>query len=115
MRRDEKLLVTLPWHVKPSLNWNQLCELHGDRYTMRITDSSRIIVCKLRKNPLGMTSVAYPVDEPHLPSWFRELPFDDEAMEETIIDKKIMNLVEVLNWDLTDTRIRSGDSLFSWT
>lgn len=115
VKRDEKLLVTLPWHVKPSLNWNQLCELHGDRHTMRITDSSRIIVCKLRKNPLGMTSVAYPVDEPHLPQWFRELPFDDEAMEQTIIDHKIENLVGVLDWDLSNTQIRSGESLFSWT
>ena len=115
VKRDEKLLVTLPWHVKPSLNWNQLCEIHGDRYTMRITDSSRIIVCKLRKNTLGMTSVAYPVDEPHLPQWFRDLPFDDAAMEETIIDNKIMNLCSVLDWDLTDTLIQSGESLFSWS
>ena len=115
VQHDEKLRVTLPWHVKPSLHWNQLCELHGDRYAMRITDSSRIIVCKLRKNPLGMTSVAYPVDEPHLPTWFCELPFDDEAMEETIIDNKITNLVGVLDWDLSHTKIRSGESLFSWT
>ena len=115
VQHDEKLRITLPWHVRPSLNWNELCELHGDRYAMRITDSSRIIVCKLRRTPLGMTSVAYPVDEPHLPQWFRDLPFDDEAMEETIIDNKIKNLVGVLEWDLTDTKIRSGDSLFSWT
>ena len=115
VKRDEKLSVTLPWHVKPSLNWNTLCEIHGDRYTMRITDSSRIIVCKLRKNTLGMTSVAYPVDEPHLPQWFRELPFDDEAMEQTIIDNKISNLVEVLGWDLTRHAYTSGESLFSWS
>src|SRR5262249_54013361 len=102
-RRTEK--VNLPGHVLASINWNRLCEVNDDRYAMRITDSNRIIVCKLRDNVLGMTSVAYPIDEPHLPRWFTELPFDDEAMEETIIDNKIMNLCSVLGWDLSDTKI----------
>ena len=114
VRRDESLRITVPGHVTASLNWNRLCDVYDDRYALRIGDSTRIIVCKLRKNALGMTSVAYPIDEPHLPLWFQELPFDDDAMEETIIDNKIMNLVEVLGWDLTDTKIRGGENLFSW-
>jgi hypothetical protein len=114
VKRDEMLKVNVPGHVTASLNWNKLCDVHDDRYTTRIGDSNRIIVCKLRKNALGMTSVAYPIDEPHLPKWFQELPFDDAAMEETIIDNKIENLVGVLEWDLRDTRIIAGDSLFTW-
>jgi hypothetical protein len=74
-----------------------------------------IIVCKLRRNPTGMTSVAYPMDEPHLPEWFRELPFDHEAMEAAIIDNKILNLVGVLNWDLRSTYILTGEGIFSWS
>lgn len=112
-RRTDR--VNLPGHVLASINWNRLCEVNDDRYVNRITDSNRIIVCKLKKNTLGMTSVAYPIDEPHLPRWFTELPFNDEAMEETIIDNKIMNLCGVLGWDLTDTKIRGGDDLFSWS
>jgi len=112
---DETLRVILPGHVLASINWNKLCEVYDDRYVNRITDSNRIIVCKLKKNTLGMTSVAYPIDEPHLPKWFTELPFDHEAMEETIIDNKIMNLCSVLGWDLTDTKIRAGEGLFSWS
>jgi hypothetical protein len=104
----------MPGHVLASLNWNRLCEVHNDRYVTQIGDSTRIIVCKLRRNPSGMTSVAYPMDEPHLPTWFRELPFDDDAMEETIIDNKILNLVGVLNWDLRLTKILTGESAITW-
>jgi hypothetical protein len=63
-------------------------------------DGMKVIVCKLKSNALGWTSIAYPTDELHLPQWFRELPFDDGAMQTTVIDGKISNLLDVLNWDL---------------
>jgi hypothetical protein len=108
------LKVNMPGHVLASLNWNKLCEVFDDRHSMRITDSARIIVCKLLKNSYDMTSIAYPIDQAHLPDWFRELPFDHAAMEETIIDNKLDNLVGVLEWDLTDTKEKGGDEFFSF-
>ena len=42
-----------------------------------------------------------PTDETHLPKWFKERPSDDGAMESTVIDSKIVNLLEVLEWDPT--------------
>ena len=82
---------------------------------MSIQDGFKVIVCKLRNNPSGLTSVAYPVDEPHLPQWFKDLPFDDEAMEAALIDKKIKNLLGVLNWDLhSNKRNNKFDDLFSF-
>ncbi len=103
---------TTPGHVKASMNYHLLCELNNDRYAMRITDSARIIVCKLLRNCYDMTSIAYPIDEPRLPSWFKELPFDHAAMEDTIVDAKIENLVSVLNWDLGQTKDSAAADLF---
>ncbi len=94
----------IPGHVAASINWNKLLELVDDRQSMKILDGSRIVVCKLVPNSLNMTSVAYPMDEPHLAEWFKELPFDINAMEEVIIDKKIRNLLGVMNWDLHKTK-----------
>ena len=91
----------MPGHVRASMNWNRLRKMNSDRYSTEIKDGAKVIVCKLKANPLGYTSVAYPTDETHLPSWFKELPFDDGAMESTVIDSKINNLLEVLDWDLT--------------
>ena len=100
--------------VLASLNWNALCDLYYDRHAIRITDSARIIVCKLLNNSYDMTSIAYPIDETHLPQWFRDLPFDHSDMETKIVDNKLDNLVGVLEWDLTDTREKSGGEFFTF-
>ncbi len=92
--------ANMPGHVRASLNWNYLRKLHGDNYSQQIVDGMRIVVCKLRDNPLGMTSVAYPTDELRLPQWFTELPFDDAEMERVLVDEKIDNLLSVLDWDM---------------
>ena len=92
---------TLPGHVRAALNWNTLRNINDDKYSIEINDGMKTIVCKLKDNPLGYTSVGYPTDERRLPEWFTSLPFDDDLMEETIITKKLNNLLGVLKWDLT--------------
>jgi len=103
-------------HALAAINWNYLRRVHNDNYSMKIVDGMKIVVCKLKANALGFTSIAYPVDELRLPKWFQELPFDDKAMEKTLVDKKIENLLGVLDWDIvqnTDTN-STFDDLFSF-
>ncbi len=95
--------ANMPGHVRASINWNTLKRMYDDKYSMNITDGAKVIVCKLKENPLAFTSVAYPVDELRLPQWFKDLPFDHEEMESTIIDAKLGNLIGVLNWDIRST------------
>ena len=76
--------------------------MNGDRYSMEIQDGFKVIVCKLKPNPMNMTSIAYPVDELQLPEWFKEMPFDDDTMEKTIVDQKVRNLLGVMDWKLDD-------------
>ena len=104
----------MPGHVRAALNYNYLRKVNSDNYSQKIVDGMKVIVCKLRPNPLGFTSVAYPTDELRLPAWFCELPFDDSAMERTLVDEKIDNLLGVLDWDIrsnTDTN-STFDDLF---
>jgi len=96
--------ANMPGHVRASINWNTLKRMNGDKYSQEIVDGMKVIVCKLKQNPLGYTSVAYPTDELRIPEWFKELPFDDAAMAETIIDNKLDNLIGVLNYPLEDTK-----------
>jgi DNA polymerase elongation subunit (family B) len=95
--------ANMPGHVRASINWNVLRDMNGDKYSMQIVDGMKVIVCKVKDNPLGYTSVAYPVDELRLPKWFQELPFDHNEMEATIINNKLDNLIGVLEWDLEST------------
>jgi len=95
--------ANMPGHVRASINWNTLKRMNGDKYSVNIVDGMKVIVCKVKANPLGYTSIAYPVDELRLPKWFQELPFDHAEMEAVIINNKIDNLIGVLDWDLNST------------
>lgn len=108
--------VTIPGHVRGSHNWNYLRAANNDLHTQKIVDGQKVIVCYLKENPHKFTSIAYPVDEPHLPDWFTELPFDEEKMMATVVDKKVSNLLTVLKWDLSRTSkdIAHMESLFEF-
>jgi len=107
--------ANMPGHVRASINWNTLKRMFDDKYSMAITDGAKVIVCKLKDNPLGFTSVAYPVDELRLPQWFKDLPFNHTEMEQAIIDKKLENLIGVLKWDVRSTEEKNTfNSLFEF-
>jgi hypothetical protein len=108
--------ANMPGHVRAAMNWNRLKRMHGDNYSTAIVDGMKTIVCKLKDNPLGLTSVGYPTDETHIPAWFKELPFDDNTMESTIVDQKVENLLGVLEWRISEsTDIKTTfDDLFTW-
>ena len=108
--------ANMPGHVRAAMNWNNLRRMHGDNYSMQIVDGMKTIVCKLKDNPLGYTSVGYPTDETRIPQWFKDLPFDQDLMESTIVDQKVENLLGVLDWKLAEsTDIKTTfDTLFTW-
>jgi DNA polymerase elongation subunit (family B) len=115
---EEKRLgkANMPGHVRAAMNWNNMRKMNGDKYSQEIMDGAKTIVCKLKSNPLGWTSIGYPTDETHLPQWFKDLPFDDSLMEATIVDQKIDNLLSVLKWDLKGATQTANtfDDLFSF-
>jgi DNA polymerase elongation subunit (family B) len=101
-------------HAMAAINWNRFKKAYGDFRSIDIVDGMKVIVCKLKPNPMGITSIAYPIDEMRLPEWFiKEMPFDDAAMESTIIDNKVENLIGVLDWDIRASEQKNTfESLF---
>jgi len=94
----------VPGHVTASLAWNRLKEINNDQHSMRIIDGQKVTICKLKETvDNSLTSIAFPVDEPHLPEWFLSLPFASDEMMIGIVDKKVKNLVGCLKWDLSKT------------
>jgi DNA polymerase elongation subunit (family B) len=114
--KEEKMgKANMPGHVRAAINWNTLKRMNNDKYSQQIVDGMKVIVCKVKPNALGYTSIAYPVDELRLPKWFQELPFDHAEMEAVIINNKIKNLIGVLEWRLEDTLdTNTFSSLFSF-
>jgi DNA polymerase elongation subunit (family B) len=116
-KEEERLgKANMPGHVRAAINWNNLRRMNSDKYSMQIVDGMKTIVCKLKSNPLGWTSIGYPTDETNLPIWFKELPFDDTEMEATVVDQKIDNLLGVLGWDLSSATNTENtfQTLFEW-
>jgi hypothetical protein len=115
---EEKRLgkANMPGHVRAAMNWNNMRRMNSDKYSAEIMDGAKTIVCKLKSNPLGWTSIGYPTDETQLPQWFKDMPFDDSLMEATIVDQKIDNLLSVLKWDLKGATQTANtfDDLFSF-
>ena len=111
--KSKKDKVHLPGHVSAALNWNMLRELNQDKYAVEIVDGMKCIICKLKPNTFKLKSVAYPIDATKIPQWFQDLPFDHDLMEQTIVDKKLDNLIGVLNWDMSDANAsETFDNLF---
>ena len=116
-KEEERLgKANMPGHVRAAMNWNNLKRMMNDNYSMSIVDGMKTIVCKLKDNPLGYSSVGYPTDETHIPQWFKELPFDDASMETGIVDQKVENLLGVLDWKIAEnTQIATTfDNLFTF-
>ena len=107
--------ASMPGHVRAAINYNRLRKMNGDAYSMEITDGMKTVVCKLKDNPLKMTSIGIPTDLNRIPEWFKDLPFDEEIMEETIVTQKIENLLGVLKWDLASAYEKTMfNDLFDW-
>ena len=107
--KNETKSNMVPGHVRASINWNNLKEANSDNYSLPITDGAKVIVCRMKSNPMGYTSVAYPTDELNLPNWFKELPFDEQGMEEAVLDKKISNVIGAMGFDLN--RMNESETL----
>jgi DNA polymerase elongation subunit (family B) len=93
----------MPGHVRAAINWNNMRRMHSDARSIEIVDGMKTIVCKLRPNPLGLTSIGYPTDEERIPQWFKDLPFDAQEMEDTIVTQKVENLLGVLEWNIASS------------
>lgn len=111
-KMNAKSKVAVPGHVRASVNWNSMRKMHSDNTILPIVDGQKVIVCKLKNNPMGYTSIAYPIDEFMLPKWFKELPFDNGLMEETLIDQKLERIIGILNWNLELSKFSQNISNF---
>ena len=88
--------------VMASINWNRMLEMMGDKKSPKILDGDKVIVCKMKpNNPFGYKSIALPNTITRVPKWFKQLPFDEQSMVDSAIDKTIETVFGVIGWNLT--------------
>lgn len=105
-------------HVLAAIQWNKLRNLNDDKSVPEATDGSKVIVCKLKPNPLGINSIGYPIDcKEYLPEWFLSLPFDNDEMEKSVLTKKLGNIFGILDMDLAieeKSSMQMNTGFFDW-
>lgn len=95
------LKTRVPGHVMASINWNRMIEIVGDKVSPMVKSGDKVVVCKLKpRNSLNMSSIAIPIDINTVPKWFKELPFDEQSMEDSVVDKTMDSIFGVLNWGI---------------
>ena len=88
--------------VMASINWNNMIDMMGDKKSPKILDGAKVIVCKLKEgNVYNMNSIALPIDLNIIPQWFKDLPFDEQKMAGSVVNKTIESIFGVLNIDLS--------------
>lgn len=105
-------------HVLAAIEWNKLRDVYDDRSVPEATDGTKVIVCNLKANPMGIKAVGYPIDcAEYLPQWFLDLPFDDETMEKSVLTKKLDNIFGILNMDIGINEVSTielNTGFFEW-
>lgn len=105
-------------HVMAAIQWNRLREINDDMSVPEATDGTKVIVCVLKPNPYGIKNIGFPVDcIDYLPEWFLSLPFDEDAMEQAVLTKKLDNIFGILDMDIgidEKSNIELNTGFFSW-
>lgn len=100
------------WSCMASRNTNALMDTYGEQRWEKLRDGDKVEILYLRENDHRFDVVAIRVGEDYVPEWFRSLPFDDEAHEHKMVDKKLANVFGALGWEFAP-RDHTGYDIFT--
>lgn len=101
---------TMHYTVKAAANTNKLIEINKEHRWDVIHDGDKVEAIYLKPNEYDMDIVAIKTGETYVPEWFKKLPFDQERMEEKLLDKKLFNVIgDILGWDFRPPTNHSAD------
>ncbi len=105
--------VSLPGHIRASINYNECLKSFNDKESQPITSGSKIKLVYLKKNDYNFKSLAFPADTIKFPSWFNEyFQVDMKIMEEKLIDNKLSNIFDALEWSVPTAQSQFNNSIF---
>jgi DNA polymerase elongation subunit (family B) len=105
--------VTLPGHIRASINYNECIKMFNDKVSLPITSGSKIKTVYLKKNDHDFKSLAFPADTETFPKWFNQnFQVDMKVMEEKLIDNKLQNIFVALGWIVPTVQSQFNNSVF---
>lgn len=105
--------ITLPGHIRASINYNECLKLFNDKDSQPITSGSKIRLVYLVKNDHNFKSIAFPAETEKFPLWFEQhFQVDMKIMEEKLIDNKLSNIFNALDWTVPTVQSQFNNSVF---
>ena len=93
--------VSMPANARATINYNYIVEKLGIQDEPEIISGSKIKILWLKENPYGFTNIAFPSETETLPAWFKQhFDVDMAAMEQKLVDQKLQNIFDALNWSV---------------
>jgi DNA polymerase elongation subunit (family B) len=93
--------VSIPANARATINYNFILEKLGIQDEPEIISGSKIKILWLKENPYGFTNIAFPSETETLPEWFKKhFDVDMAAMEQKLVDQKLQNIFDALDWSV---------------
>ena len=107
--------VTIPGHVRGAINYNE-CLLHfNDTSNPPVVSGGKVKTYYLKPNSFGFTSMSLPSDFIRFPLWFVDnFKIDLDIMEEKLIDLKVKNMFDAINWEVPTKQSQFANSIFEF-
>lgn len=115
MNKEKNLKVTIPANMRSAINYNNMLEQFKVEDAKPITGGDKVKILWLLPNPDGLTSVAFPTDVEELPEWFKaHYDVDMKAMEQKLVDQKLQNIFDALEWEVPTLQTELTNSLLAF-
>ena len=101
--------------VRAAINHNHYLELIGNTESPKIMGGDKVKMLWLSTNDHGFTNMAFPSETEELPKWFTDkFEVDLKVTEQKLVDQKLKNLFEPINWEVPSIQTEKMHSLVSF-
>lgn len=102
-------------NARAAINYNYLLEKHKLTGEPTIIGGQKIKILWLKSNEEGLTNIAFPSDFDELPKWFTDrYEVDMKLMEEKLVDQKLANIFDALEWEVPTFQSRLTNTLLEF-
>jgi hypothetical protein len=100
-KANGKSKITVPGHIRASINYNRLLEEFNDLDNPKINNGDKVKVFQLKQNDFRFETIAFPADIVQFPKWFIEnFELDLIKSEEKLITAKLQGIFDAMELDV---------------
>jgi DNA polymerase elongation subunit (family B) len=114
-KMETGMKATIPAGANAAINYNTVLKNLKIHDAKEITSGDKIKIVWLTPNPEGFKNMAFPSDTETIPEWFTaHYEVDRKQMEQKLVDQKLQNIFEALDWEVPTLQTVLTNSLLDF-